>query len=317
MTIDPIKQLVLRKFHLFSFLIIALWVLFYGQIFAEVIRNNISGISSFSTEMVDGRFFAICQPGRIRYYPILITCVNYALTHEPGSGHEMIEKMEFDVLAERADLLKIYKSRLYWVEGKYRESCAELQQIENQREMTRLAEMALSQENWDALEAYLNCVGDVDNFQMGASPHKIAELNYQIGKYYESNQQESEALEAYLNAARWYPTVWADPVLAAAVIMETNGTRPRAIQMVSDYFSRAQLPWSVFYLGRKLGDYKFEDRDWIGAYCAYLRANLAGSESPASQVPDRIKEEILAKVSMLENNYGFNPTQCGSGYTTP
>lgn len=83
--------------------------------------------------------------------------------------------------------------------------------------------------------------------------------------------------------------------------------------MVSDHFSRAQLPWSVFYLGRKLGDYKFEDRDWIGAYCAYLRANQAGLESPANQVSDRAKDEVMVKVSLLEKFYGFNPTQCDPG----
>lgn len=306
-----------RIFYTFSLFIIAFGALTFRRNIAGVIQENSSGIFVLGFGLVDKQFSSLCQLEKPRYYPVLVSCVEYAMDHNPRLGHEIIEKVGRILFPERGPLLDVYESRLFWVEENYAASCAALQPTVNQREMTRLAEMAFSQEKWDALSVYLNCIGDIDNFHTGVSPHKIAELSYQMGKYYESNLQESEALEAYLNAARWYPTVWADPVLAAAVIMETNGTRPRAIQMVSDYFSRAQLPWSVFYLGRKLGDYKFEDRDWIGAYCAYLRANLAGSESPASQVPDRIKEEILAKVSMLENNYGFNPTQCGSGYTTP
>lgn len=306
-----------KTLYLFFLFSIVLGMLVFQQDLVKEIQDNASGVSSLRAKLVDEQFSKICQPESIRYYPVLISCVEYALDHNPGLGHEIIEKGSQILFPDRGDLLKVYESRLFGVEGNYAASCTALQQVGNQREMTRLAEMALDQAKWDVLRIYLNCIGGIENSQLGASSHKIAELSYQMGKYYEKNQQMTEALDAYLNAARWYPTAWADPVLAAARILETKGSRQQAVQLVSDYLAQAQLPWSIFYLGRQSGDYKFEDGDWVGAYCAYLRASQGGSESPPSQVPERVKGEVQSKLSTLEKSHNLTPAICDLTSGTP
>ncbi len=299
------------------FVTIILVIVFSAEIISKAAQNNFTDISTLSGQLSSVQLSHLCQPENIRYYPLMIVCLNQAINQDPRLGHEIVEQVGMKLFPERSGLLKVFQSRLYWAEGNYTASCASLQETGNQREMTRLAEMALDQAKWDVLRIYLNCIGDIENAQFGAYPHKIAELSYQMGKYYEKNQQMTEALDAYLNAARWYPTAWADPVLAAARILKTKGSRQQAVQLVSDYLAQAQLPWSIFYLGRQSGDYKFEDGDWVGAYCAYLRASQGGSESPPSQVPDRVKGEVQSKLSTLEKSHNLTPAICGLKSGTP
>jgi tetratricopeptide (TPR) repeat protein len=273
--------------------------------------NNISGISDLR-ESGSGNLHNIseCESDGIDYYPSLAACINDSISRNSSFGLELIDNRGLRKFPERKVLFDIYRGRLRGQEGDYLASCSMFQQANAKQDMQSMAETAFAKENWEALSVYLNCIGAPSEQSSGVSSPRIGVLFHDLGKYYSRIGREDKALEAYQRAINWYPTPWAAPILAAVKILENKGLYSDAKNLVAGNFELATLPWSKFYLGLKLGEYKLGENDWLGAYCAYLEASIGAESSPMNQVPEMPRKEVLKTLNMLEVEYHLTPEQC-------
>jgi tetratricopeptide (TPR) repeat protein len=273
--------------------------------------NNISGISDLR-EFGSGNLHnnSDCESDGIDYYPSLAACINDSISSNSSFGLELIDNSGLQKFPERKVLFDIYRGRLRGQEGDYLASCSMFQQANAKQDMQAMAEMAIAKENWEALSVYLYCIGAPSEQSSGVSSPRISVLFYSLGKYYSRMGRDDEALKAYQSATGWYPTIWADPILAAVKILENKGLYSDAKNLVTGNFELATLPWSKFYLGQKLGEYKLGENDWLGAYCAYLEASMGAEGSPINQVPEVPRKDVLNSLNMLEVEYLLTPEQC-------
>ncbi len=295
-----------------SLIIIVLFSLIgYADRLVQEVENNFVGMHRL---LANSRGIAPspldCQPEVLDDYPSLAACINEAIQKEPGRGHLLIDSWAVYRFPEKRSLLYTFKSRLYWKEGNYKESCEMLRKAENHLEMQTLAQVAFDQGNWNALEIYLGCIGAPTGEYWSASPSQISVMFHNLGKHFEQAKSNQKALWAYINAIEWYPTVWSDPVLAAARVLTEAGRRDEAVNLVLQNFDNAELPWSIFNLGRQLGKYLEEEGDMTGAYCAYLAAQRAGEESPVHLVPDNLRREVQARLVFLAGSYQLFSQNC-------
>lgn len=295
-----------------SYIVIVLFLLvgYAGSIFQEVGDNlvGINHILTYSRGIAPSSFD--CKPEFLGYYPSLAACIQNAIQKGLESGHSLINSWGVQLFPERRSMLYTFDGRLYWKEMNYRASCEMLMKAGNKVEMQILAKKAFDQGNWDALEDYLECVGVPTGEYWSASPSQISVMFHNLGKHFEQLGSSQKALWAYKHAIDWYPTVWADPILAAARIMTGTGQRNQAVSLVLQNFNRAELPWSIFHLGRQLGKYLEEDEDILEAYCAYLVAQRAGEKSPLNHVPDNLRREVKARLLFLESSYQLSSQNC-------
>lgn len=306
------NQISLKTSTAINFIIIILFSLigYTGNFFKEL-GDNLAGIRhnlGYSRGIVPTSLD--CLPEELDYYPSLATCIQDAIHNSLDNGHILIDSWGYQLFPERRSLLLILKGMLYWKEENYNASCKMFKEAGNKLEMQTLAQVAFDQGNWVALESYLECIDNPTGEYWSASPSQISVMFHTLGKHFEQMELKQKALWAYRHAIDWYPTVWADPVLAAARILAENGQRDEAENLVLRNFNSAELPWSIFNLGKQLGIYLEEDGDMRGAYCAYLMAQRAGEDSPIHLVPDSLRRDVNTKLVYLASSYQLSPQDC-------
>jgi hypothetical protein len=214
-------------------LISLLLLVVYTPRFYNVVVDDLTGISQLLSGPSGDRLSPeTCQGQNVIYFPVLAACMNYLIQNDTGLGHQLLNE-GYRNFPEKSTLLDIYQGRLFWREGNYPASCEKLKQAGDYLEMQALAQSAFDQENWLALETYLGCIGSPTEDAWGFSTPKISVLFHNLGKHFEQVNQIKKALWSYQHAINWYPTVWADPVLAAARILENHGLHQEAESLVS------------------------------------------------------------------------------------
>lgn len=280
-------------------------------IFRSITRNTTATkiLSSYRSGVKDDSSI-ICDLDLSDNYFLLIYCIDkFTSKNDILLAKRFIEigkgKFPYDI-----EPIIIRESRIYWEAGEFSRSCKLLQDIENLWEMTSLASLLYDQQNWEGVETYVKCIGFPRKYNVKFPSHKISELNYVLGKYYEQKGSNESALKAYDNATAWYPTVWADPILASANIREELGLHNDAKLLIQSNYIKSSLPWSKFFLGLRLGSYMEEAGEFIEAYCVYLDIIRAADLSPIHLVPENIRNELMFKVDSLESHNGFYEEMC-------
>lgn len=302
------------KNHVVLIWILVLLVIIFAnsQIIQDSITQNVIALkvlSSYSSRLKDD-ISIDCDIEFSDNYIHILYCVDTLISKNETILAKRFIEMGKDKFPNDIDPLYIRESRLYWADGKYSQSCLLLQEIENLREMTDLASLLYEQQNWEGLETYLQCIGSPRNYNVKYPSHKISELNFFLGKHYEQIGLMEKALTAYDNSASWYPTVWADPVLASAEIREELGRNNEAKNIIQRNYKNSTLPWSKFFLGLKLGLYMEEEGEYMNAYCVYINIIEAAYLSPMHLVPEDKRNEVINKIALLENHHGFLKDIC-------
>ena len=248
-------------------------------------------------------------------FPSLIDCL---LLRESDLGDQ--SKTELQQLSaffpQRTELLSAFQARIAADNGNYEQVCALSAQMDSRLWLLRFAKYAQENADLAGVDAYLDCIERMGDRRDIVPPHEVAILHYTLGQHFARTNKAGQAEEQFELAIRWYPVLWADPVIAWAGLKAEQGDLAAAVQIVTAALPRALLPESLFPLCRQLGFYEEELGHWDSAYCAYLKAERIAGQLTESYVPESWYQDLRARIAKLAAKQPLTATDCSSLWTT-
>jgi len=200
----------------------------------------------------------------------------------------------------RWSLLAMWSAETQWNVGLYNSVCDSLVSIGAADKLLRLAQQSAEAGKWEAVESALVCVHRFNSSAVWVSPYIVSALYFRLGEHYEQVGDSEQALAAYDSAARWYPVVWAAPMIGKARLLWKQGERPDAIQHLVDGVSHSSDVTATFYLWRELGDYWQQQGDNTDAVCAYRKALEIVDQVPSQNAGAGERERLQVQVESLD-----------------
>lgn len=197
--------------------------------------------------------------------------------------------------------------------GLYEESCRLLLSLPAKSNILTLAIDSRDSGNWSALEEYVACLDKSRLLPGFVSPYEVALLNFGLAQHLEEIGELAGARASYEGAAAWYPTVWADPVLALARLELNETGVEQAIELLLASLQQATLPQSVFLLARQLAFYNEQAGDMAAAYCSYYLARESSRDLIEAYAPQAWQEGIRDRIAQLGSTFAGGAPNC-EGY---
>lgn len=267
--------------------------------------NNVEAISSLNGLIEKTAPQTPCTGIPALPYPNVIWCVKkFEATNSTEAGFTFLEGQMAAFPTRRAILVN-FQAELAGVSDQPEVACKLVTDIDNVALLVNLASRAEKLAKWQDLAEYMTCFERWGSAHGGVSVFTIATLYFSLGRYSYRDQKDLTAAKRFFeSAAKWYPTVWADPVIMLAEIDKQEQGVVAAVQRLLAALKVATLPQSVFLLSRQIGLYEEQLGNESAAFCFYLRARETGKALEEAYAPRSWLLEIDKRLMQL-TDLGF------------
>ena len=198
--------------------------------------------------------------------------------------------------AGRQQLLALQEADLNWRLGFHARACQQLQFLGGRREIIRLAQKSVERKDYEATSLYLDCI----DWSLGEVSYSAAMLYRQLGIYYKEQGANADAFDAYEQAGKLYPGIWAEPYIVRSDMLWQLGQQNSAIRLLEEALARSTNATATFQLARALG-LRLEEMGQLQlAYCAMQKALQVESSVSFDNAPEAWRLDLRERVMRLE-----------------
>lgn len=214
-------------------------------------------------------------------YVVDVICSYEASTFIPESSYP-----------ERKWSVRVHNAINFYRLGETEMSCQLLRSIQAKHIILEIADLSHRNANYDDLAMYLKCFESIATSPGYVSPFNISILYEALAQHYEKNNKFDLAYSSYSKAAKWYPTIWAEPYISMARIANHEEGPSKSITILRGALKDATLPQSIFAIARELGNYSRNNTDVTDTYCYYEYALEVSQGLSTDYAPDPWRNEM-------------------------
>jgi tetratricopeptide (TPR) repeat protein len=181
----------------------------------------------------------------------------------------------------------------------------------------RLAEASYEHRDFDALAAYLICAQSVAEKDAPPSQFILSELYYKLGEHRQAQGDLERAFNAYAEAARLYPVVWAAPYIAMGQLYWDRGEQEQAITLLRRALASSTDTSATVFLLDILGVYWQDQGQDDMALCAYQRAVTMLDGVPPQNMTFEARQALGERVTKLRSENVVSDAFCNSVLSEP